>query len=152
MAINKAQAGDYFIKAAPYILILVIVLIVFNKVEGLFKPDKDKIRRASDFLDAVDLELDSTKLTQTNSVYKNWANLLENAMDGLTTNDSVVESVVQQIKTNDDFRKLLLVFGIRGDENLIGWINDDFDVYNFFGTDKTDLNNLLKVNGVTERF
>lgn len=152
---DKTKASsEIIIGLAPWVLILIIVLIILNRISKIFGDDEEAKKAAEKYVDEVRKDIDFSKLTQSESVYVGWANQLYNAMKGVGTDSALIESIFQQIRSNDDLRYLIVKFGVRGDEDLIGWLNDDLPIRSSVilgGTSINYLNEVLKENGLTER-
>lgn len=66
------------------------------------------------------------KASHTKQEFLNYANGLERAMKGTGTNDEAVKKIIAEAINNDlDFLLLVEQFGIRDDDDLSTWLDDD---------------------------
>ena len=81
--------------------------------------------------------------------YKNLADTLDKAMRGAGTDENSIKSVLNQLKTYEDFKNLSNAFGIRDGQNLSQWIAGETSVFgedllNFMGTFNTRMGGALR--------
>jgi hypothetical protein len=81
----------------------------------------------------------------TTAQMKAFADSLEMAMKGAGTNEKTVKAIFQRLNHDLDVMLLIEAFGVRGDENLASWLEDDGMV--------AEVNQILDTKGrVTFRF
>ena len=81
--------------------------------------------------------------------YKLLADTLDKAMRGAGTDENSIKSVLNQIKTYEDFKNLSNAFGTRDGQNLSKWIDGETSVFgedllNFMGTFNTRMGGALR--------
>jgi len=80
-------------------------------------------RIAQELVDNV--EVNKNNLTYDLSKYNEFADSLYYAMKGIGTDEKTIYRTIQKLKTKDDWNMLIKVFGVRKDENLLLWLEDD---------------------------
>lgn len=150
----------------PYIVIAVIIAIVVKKITGLFSSSEseNKEEMSKDYVLKVKQEgVNASKLTQPLAAYTAMASAIYSAVKGLGTDEEAIKTVFKKLKTNDDFRQLVLSFNVRDGLDMLQWLYDDLPEGT--GSDFVDeyiigtawnknlsigmLNNIMKANGLT---
>lgn len=151
---NEVQ-GRILGQVMMYIILLIIILVVLNQFKKGFKsmfsvgePDKSVVDAQTK--EASSIPVDVKKVTKSDSEFNNLANKMFQAMDGIGTSEQSVKDVLNSLKTQDDWNKLIKVFGVRKGENLLAWIRDDFDDSFFMTTTQADLNKILISKGINK--
>lgn len=135
--------------------ILIVVWLIVDKIFGIskgWKEDREKNARDESKLrqeqDEISRQRESgEKRTMPLSKIKGLADALYNAMKGAGTDYNRVMQVFSNLGNNTDFLLLQREFGIRDDENLNQWINDDLS-----SGQVSKLNNYLRTKKITYSF
>lgn len=113
--------------------LLVIIWFIVDHIFGISKSrDEQKAQKERDLEnrmekgdEAAKLEKEGIKLTHPKSKYKDLANKLYAAMEGIGTDENAVFQVFSNIGNDRDFIELSSAFGIRKDEDLTAWLASD---------------------------
>lgn len=97
-------------------------------------------------------EINTSKLSYTQSQYQTMSDSIYRAMNEGGTNWPTVVRVIKQIKNSDDWKQLVITFGIKKSTsmwssfsgNLVEWIEDELS-----GSEMTEISGILSKVGVT---
>jgi hypothetical protein len=81
------------------------------------------------------------------SQYSSYADVLFSAMDGLGTDEDAIMRVFSAMKNDLDVAKLITAYGVRKNESLAEWLQNDLS-----SSDMSDLNKLLSTKGIKYQF
>jgi hypothetical protein len=126
-------------------IIVIGYAVVSRTKKGILNVFTDKTKNETPF---IDVEVDDTKVTISDSVANSYANQLYNAMKNAGTDEDLIYSVFQKIEKKDDFRKVYNAFGKKSyynfgsptisawlfgydDLDLIEWLNKELGNSNF---------------------
>ena len=98
-------------KGLIWAILIVILCIAVYFAWGKLKDIINNI--ITDVESVVDNPVDSDKLSYSSAWYKDTANSLFNAMDGMGTSWGVIETAIIAMKTQDDWNKTVREYGTR---------------------------------------
>lgn len=136
--------------AILFVLIIIAIYWLFSKLKGGITSIVDNISNVRDN------PVEDDNLTHDDTIYKQDANTIFNAMNGAGTDyDTIVNVVTRDINNNDDWNKLKREFGTRTlkiglwDDmtgNLVECLASELDRY-----EKANFNAHLKQRNITDR-
>jgi len=103
---------------------MVFVVILYK----IIRANENK-RIAKKLVDNIEVKINN--LTYNLSKYYEFADTLYYSMKGLGTSEENIKRTIQQLKTKDDWNMLIKAFGLRKGENLLLWLEDDLDSYEY---------------------
>ncbi len=116
---------------------LVIFSVVVTAVAAYFllKPvikkwqeNRDELKRSKEHQAQIEKEVDTKKLSYPSSEYSSMADTIEDAVDGVGTNDAAIYKVFMRMNNDADLLQLQAAYGIRfGDEDLFASIRADMN-------------------------
>lgn len=83
----------------------------------------------------------------TDGQYNQYAQVLFSAMDGVGTDEEAIFRVMRYMKKDIDVAKLIVAFGVKGDNTLGAWLQDDLS-----STDMEQVNKILANKGIKYQF
>lgn len=153
-------------KKAIIITVVVLVIVLFAVI--IYKIVKKEVKEVvnyipdkladEEYVNAVDRRTGNTEGgTYTDREFEQMADRLYEAMNGWTTDEDAVKAVMEMVKSDSDWARLVKAFGKRDSSinpfdsaaGLDAWIVDDF-------SDRDDIeyfiNAPLRKNGVNKQF
>ena len=135
----------YSVQIAIAVAVLVLAYLLYRR-----------FRKTNEREDTLDDDIKPSSLTHTESYYYVLADKIQTASEGVGTDEELIYSVMQQMKTNSDVLQLIKAFGKRWFQNGFGFyynatltevINHELDT-----KELQRVNEILAENGITMRF
>lgn len=114
--------NNVYFKVALIIVIAIILMMIYRYVKNLilFGSGDETTQDASNHINTSDL-------TFSNVEFAAKAAQIERSAAGLGTDEDTIFSVLSSLQTSSDFYKLVQVYGVRRELNLIETLFDEFD-------------------------
>lgn len=131
------------------VIAVIIIIVLGKRLKSTIKEITTNIRQNQQLEDQINST--GQRLSYPDNNYTLWADQLETAMYGPGTDEDAVYQVMRTMKNDADVYKLISAFGMRkgflqwNAQSLPSWIQGDF-------SDRTEINNILKSNGIAYRF
>jgi len=139
-----------FKKASPLMQVTVIVIVLVLIVLALkfFRSFLENSKIKSESLgEELALEAQGVQQSYSTAKYKQFANKLYVAFDGMGTDENAVYSVFGQMNNDLDIIKLNTAFGIKEETDLTGWILSELS-----SSELMKLNNILANKGINHQY
>jgi len=124
-ALNFFSDHKKVIGLAIAIILLIIIILVFRKkIQKWIKEAKAK-KQEEELVKNAENTININNLSYPITQYNSFADRLYEAMRGwgpYNTDEQAIYDVLQQLSTGDDYWKVVAVFGIRKDMNLVSWL------------------------------
>lgn len=130
-----------------YAGIAILILILLRSIIYAFKGKPEDNSGSKNSITSnvgSNINKETTEATMTQSQYDVIADALENAMDGVGTDDDMVKACFAKMVTRMDVLRVIQAFGVRDGETLGEWLESD-------GAND-EANEVLKANVVDFRF
>jgi len=124
-------------------IVLTIIVVVIFLIKRSVNKGKEN-QRNNQIIDQMESEIQSDKLTFSNSEYQAMANKIYKAVKGAGTDEEAIFEVFQKIRTNSDLLKLQSVFGVKDDMSLFEWLQDDLS-----NSDIDKINGFLRQHNIS---
>lgn len=114
--------NNIYFKIGLIIVFAIILFLVYRWLKNiiLFGVGDETTNDASQ-------HINTSELTYTNAEFLGKAAAIERAATGWGTDEDTIFSVLQSMQTSSDFYKLVQVYGVRREMNLIETLIDEFD-------------------------
>lgn len=135
-------------KAIALAIMITIAIIIIYLLYRVFRGQFTRIRQ--NIQDNTTLQeeiITGGGLTYKESEYKQFADRLFNAMDGVGTNEQAIYDVFGKMKTKADVLKLIAVYGVKDDETLSQWLYGDLST-----SEIATVNNILSTQQIDYQF
>lgn len=145
-------------RTAIIIVIVAVILIVLIKKLKTNKEEKVLEAENKAYITTIQHKVDKSDLSYDGTEYRDMADQLFEAFNGLGTNDKLWREVFNRMKTDADVNQLIVAFGSRKPttggfsfgrkaETLAQWIAGDLSA-----GQRKELNNMLHSKGITKTF
>lgn len=138
-------ASRYAVQISIALAVIVLVWIIYRR-----------FRKTDDRQDTLDNDIKTDNLSHIESYYFVLADKIQTAVEGFGTDEELIYSVMQQMKTNSDVLQLIKTFGKRSFLNGFGvaWKATLTEVLNYELSAKklARVNEILSENGVNMKF
>jgi hypothetical protein len=132
-----------------------VAYFIWKKIEGSVESLSDRVE-AGDVVKGAENELNKSNLTFSETWYDSAADKIFAAMQGLGTDEWSIQSVMKELRNEDDINMLISKFGVRKGKsgftermgNLTQWLNWELDSTEMWLL----VNAPLKKNGVMFKF
>jgi len=135
----------YAVQISIALAVIVLVWIIYRR-----------FRKTDERKDTLDADIKTDKLTHLESYYFVLADKIQTAAEGFGTDEELIYSVMQQMKTDSDVLQLIKAFGKRSFLNGFGvaWKATLTEVLNYELSAKklARVNEILAENGVSMKF
>lgn len=142
------------------IIIVIVAVILIVLVKKLKTKKEDKVLEAENkaYITTIQKKVDKNDLSYDGTEYRDMADQLYEAFNGIGTNDKLWREVFNRMKTDADVNQLIVAFGSRKPttggfalgrkaETLAQWIAGDLNA-----NQRKELNNMLHSKGITKTF
>jgi hypothetical protein len=130
-------------KLTVSIFLIIIIWIVIRAYKGVITGFGESVNRKTEL---AALSTQGIKPTYRDQDYKQFADRLEYAMDGMGTYTSIIDKVYNYMKNDADMIKLKGAFGVREGSDLPAWIRGDLSTAYI-----SEINRSLQSRGITKR-
>lgn len=144
------------------VILIILLIVVYNWIKkqdflNLKKDGSDTVANAKDEL--AQLSESGTSPNYSSSQFAGWSDSLQEAMEGVGTDEEVILNVFKYMKNKADVLALIKAFGIRDytDDKFIIWNVKPFNLNQWLANELSvsnlaDLNSLLKKEGINYTF
>lgn len=135
--------GSVFAKPLTWLVIAGVIIYFGDKL----------IKKLTAARPIEDVKDDVTKLQKTQAPsytegqYNQFAQVLYQAMKGVGTDEDAVFRVFGYMKKDIDVAKLIVAFGVKDDDTLGAWLQDDLS-----SSDMVRINKILSTKGIKYQF
>ncbi|MDR3047608.1 MAG: hypothetical protein LBU51_08380 [Bacteroidales bacterium] len=135
-------------RAIAIVIILIVVVVIYFVFRTKIKTWIEEIKNSMDANRALEEEVSATgeKMSFSESQYRNYAQRLYNAMNGIGSNNDAIYSVFNEMRNTADVLKLVSVFGTRDGQQLSEWL------YSEWFLSITKINKILTDKGIAYQF
>ena len=111
-----AKNKELIVYGGIAVVFIVVLIFGIKLLKKIFKKDASDIAAA---------ELNNRNLTYNNSWYATSVDSLYAAMKGPGTDEEAIYRIIDQIRTIDDWLKLVALFGKKDNETLPQWLTSE---------------------------
>ncbi len=112
------------------ILVGLLVWFIIKKLKG------------NDLVDQSKKDVNKRNLTYDLSKYEQMASAIYKAMEYLTTDEDTIYRNIDMLQTADDWKQLVVAFGVKDDKNLVEYL-----IYELDSDEQSNLNAILSKIG-----
>ncbi len=98
--------------------------------------------KGNDLVDQSKKDVNKRNLTYDLSKYEQMASAIYKAMEYLTTDEDTIYRNIDMLQTADDWKQLVVAFGVKDDKNLVEYL-----IYELDSDEQSNLNAILSKTG-----
>ncbi len=128
------------------VIVLLVCAVAIWGILGLKNSIKSSVQNGK-LVDEVNAEIDTNKVSLTQSQFNTLASKLHTAMNGMGTDEDSIYDAFKTINSRSDLLQLIKTFGVKDGETLKEWLYDDLS-----SSDIQHINEILASKNINYAF